>query len=158
MLGLLEFLENWIKKTELKYTDLRAEGAKVGVFQFTPTFAPKARRWRVSVHTNLRAEGAKPACLHTTILTVLCSRYIVYMYYMYYIYYMYCLKSIFVFYIAVLFVLIVLFVYDVSFVAMLHLHLWWFYWWATELGLKGAQTYKFDQNQNLAFYVFRLML
>ena len=43
MLELLEFLENWIKKTELKYTDLRAEGAKVGVFQFTPTFAPKAR-------------------------------------------------------------------------------------------------------------------
>ena len=32
------------KETELKYTDLRAEGAKVGVFQFTPTFAPKARR------------------------------------------------------------------------------------------------------------------
>ena len=31
------------KETELKYTDLRAEGAKVGVFQFTPTFAPKAR-------------------------------------------------------------------------------------------------------------------
>ena len=61
----------------------------------------------VSVHTNLRAEGAKAACLHTTILPVLCSRYIVYMYYMYYIYYMYCLKSIFVFYIAVLFVLIV---------------------------------------------------
>ena len=61
----------------------------------------------VSVYTNLRAEGAKAACLHTTILPVLCSRYIVYMYYMYYIYYMYCLKSIFVFYIAVLFVLIV---------------------------------------------------
>ena len=89
----------------------------------TPTFAPKARRsvcfsshqtsrrrregWCVSVYTNLRAEGAKAACLHTTILPVLCSRYIVYMYYMYYIYYMYCLKSIFVFYIAVLFVLIV---------------------------------------------------
>ena len=105
----------------------------------TPTFAPKARRSVcfsshqpsrrrregrcVSVYTNLRAEGAKAACLHTTILPVLCSRYIVYMYYMYYIYYMYCLKSIFVFYIAVLFVLIVLFVYDVSFVAMLHLHL-----------------------------------
>ena len=62
----------------------------------------------VSVYTiNLRAEGAKTACLHTTILPVLCSRYIVYMYYMYYIYYMYYLKSIFVFYIAVLFVLIV---------------------------------------------------
>ena len=29
---------NW---TELKYTDLRAEGAKVGVFQFTPTFYMK---------------------------------------------------------------------------------------------------------------------
>ena len=57
------------------------EGAKVGVFQFTPTFAPKARSWLVSVHTNLRAEGAKAACFHTTILTVLCSRYIVYMYY-----------------------------------------------------------------------------
>ena len=31
--------------------------------------------------TDLRAEGAKAACFHTTILTVLCSRYIVYMYY-----------------------------------------------------------------------------
>ena len=29
---------------------------------------------------------------------------------------------------------------------------------SNRLGLKGAQTYKFDQNQNLAFYVFRLML
>ena len=32
-------------------------------------------------------------------------------------------------YFCVLFVLLVLFVYAVSFVAMLHLHLWWFYYW-----------------------------
>ena len=50
---MLEFLENvriarisrkLDKKIELKYTDLRAEGAMVGVFRCTPTFAPQARR------------------------------------------------------------------------------------------------------------------
>ena len=109
MLGLLEFLENWIKKTELKYTDLRAEGAKVGVFQFTPTFAPKARSPPAST---------RPSSL-SCVLDILCICTI----------YMYLLDvSIrYLKYFCVLFVLFVLFVYAVSFIAMLHLHLWWFY-------------------------------
>ena len=128
MLGLLEFLENWIKKTELKYTDLRAEGAKVGVFQFTPTFAPKARSPPAST---------RPSSL-SCVLDILCICTI----------YMY-LLDVSIRYLKYFCVLFVLFVYAVSFIAMLHLHLWWFYlisvlaraaqWMFPNTGRKGGR-------------------
>ena len=104
LLELLEFLENWIKKTELKYTDLRAEGAKVGVFQFTPTFAPKARRPPAYTRPSSLSCVLDILCICTIYVSIRC---------------IYQRLKIFLCFIC----FICFFVYAVSFVAMLHLHL-----------------------------------
>ena len=81
------------------HTNLRAEGAKGGVFQFTPTFVPKARR---------PPAYTRPSSL-SCVLDILCICTI------------YVSK-----YFCVLYSCFIFLWY--SYIAMLHLHLWWFYY------------------------------
>ncbi len=73
---MLEFLENVriARKCQncWKYTDLRAEGAKVGVFQFTPTFAPKARRPPASTRPSSLSCVLDILCICTIYVSIRC--------------------------------------------------------------------------------------